>query len=57
MAFPSPAQDYADARLSINGLFHIDANCTLVETASCYAIVNKSLRVEQGNTVFITYCG
>lgn len=57
MAFPSPAKDYAEARLNINTLCHIDANCSVVETTSGYAVVNKSLRAEQGNVVFITYCG
>lgn len=57
MGFPSPAKDYAETRLTIDSLCHIDANCGVIETSTGYAVINRSLKIAQGNTVLISHCG
>ena len=57
MGFPSPANDFAERRLTINDLCQIDENCITIETTAGYAVINRSLRVQQGNTVLIEHCG
>ncbi|HGY3368191.1 hypothetical protein G6546_14220 [Citrobacter portucalensis] len=57
MAFPSPANDYTEARLTVDSICQMDANCTVIQTATGYAVINRSLRAEQGNIVLITHCG
>lgn len=57
MAFPSPANDYVEARLTIESLCHMDANCIAIETTAGYAVINRSLSVGQGSTVLIGHCG
>ncbi|SQC35189.1 Uncharacterised protein [Kluyvera cryocrescens] len=57
MAFPSPANDYVETRLTVDSLCQMDANCTVIQTTTGYAVINRSLRAEQGNIVLITHCG
>lgn len=57
MAFPSPANDYVETRLTVDSLCQMDANCTVIQTTTGYAVINRSLRVEQGNIMLITHCG
>ena len=57
MAFPSPANDYVEARLTVDSICQMDANCTVIQTTTGYAVINRSLRAEQGNIVLINHCG
>lgn len=57
MAFPSPANDYVEARLTVDAICQMDANCTVIKTMTGYAVINRSLRAEQGNIMLITHCG
>lgn len=57
MGFPSPANDYVERTLNIDILCHIDANCIPIETSSGYAVIDRSLRVKQGNMILINNCG
>lgn len=57
MAFPSPAADYAESRLTVDSLCQMDANCFVIVTSSGYAVVNRSLNVVQGDMLLIEHCG
>lgn len=57
MAFPSPANDYVEKQLTIDSLCQMDANCTVIETSTGYAVINRSLKAGQGKTVLINHCG
>lgn len=57
MAFPSPANDYVEIRLTIESLCHMDGNCATIETTMGYAVLNRSLYVGQGSMMLIKHCG
>ncbi|HBY6349962.1 hypothetical protein [Klebsiella variicola] len=57
MGFPSPANDYAEQRLTVSTLCHFDANCRVIETSSGYAIIDISRRAKQGDHVLISFAG
>lgn len=57
MGFPSPATDYVEDTLTITSLCGYDANCRAIETSSGYAIINVSLKADQGDTVLLSFCG
>lgn len=53
MGFPSPAMDYQEQRLTIDLLCGIDGNCRVIETSCGWAVINVSLRPEQGDTLLV----
>ena len=57
MGFPSPANDFAESRVSMNTICDIDANKLIVETSGGYAVIDVSRRPGQGDTVLIRYDG
>lgn len=57
MGFPSPATDYAERRLTVDALCHMDANCRIVETDTGYAVIDRSARPGEGETVLATLDG
>lgn len=57
MGFPSPAADYIEDTLTVTKLCCMDANSRVVKTDSGYAILDMSLRPEQGDIVLIRYDG
>ncbi|MFK3707482.1 hypothetical protein ACI2JR_21530 [Klebsiella sp. NPDC088457] len=57
MGFPSPANDFAESRVSMNTICNIDANKLIVETSGGYAVIDVSRRPVQGDTVLIRYDG
>lgn len=54
MGFPSPAGDYTESRLTVDRICQMDGNCTVVETTTGYAVVNRSLKAKQGDIVLIS---
>ncbi|STU22854.1 Uncharacterised protein [Klebsiella pneumoniae] len=57
MGFPSPANDFAESRVSMDTICDIDANKLIVETSDGYAVIDVSRRPVQGDTVLIRYDG
>lgn len=57
MGFPSPAADYVEDTLTVTKLCRMDANSRVVKTDSGYAILDMSLRPEQGDFILIRYDG
>ncbi|MGS4822136.1 hypothetical protein ACN4GA_24470 [Raoultella terrigena] len=57
MGFESPAKDYIEDTLTVTKLCRMDANSRVVKTDSGYAILDMSLRPEQGDIVLIRYDG
>lgn len=57
MGFPSPASDYIEDTLTVTKLCRVDANSKIIKTDSGYAILDLSLRPEQGDIVLIRYDG
>lgn len=57
MGFPSPANDYVEDRLSINTICNITANSLVIETSNGYAVIDKSYRPRQGDTVLASFDG
>ena len=57
MGFPSPANDFAESRVSMNTICDIDANKLIVETSDGYAVIDVPRRPQQGDTVLIRYDG
>lgn len=51
MGFPSPATDYTESTLTVNSICRIDANCRVIETESGYAVIDRSLRPQDGEVV------
>lgn len=57
MGFPSPANDYVEATLTVNSLCNIGANTRTIETSDGYAIIDVSQRPGQGDIVLIHHDG
>lgn len=57
MGFSSPAADYVEETLTVTKLCRMDANSRVVKTDSGYAILDMSLRPEQGDIVLVRYDG
>lgn len=57
MGFPSPANDFAESRVSMNTICDMDANKLIVETSDGYAVIDVSRRPQQGDTVLVRYDG
>lgn len=57
MGFPSPANDYVEATLTVNSLCNVGANTRVVETSDGYAVIDVSQRPGQGDIVLIHHDG
>ncbi|HHS9739483.1 TPA: hypothetical protein ACTW90_001863 [Raoultella ornithinolytica] len=57
MGFESPAKDYIEDTLTVTKLCRMDANSRGIKTDSGYAILDMSLRPQQGDIVLIRYDG
>lgn len=57
MGFPSPAADFIEDRLTINAICNITGNSLIIETAAGYAVIDKSYRPAQGDTVLVAFDG
>ncbi|MES0260254.1 hypothetical protein KDV51_07035 [Citrobacter portucalensis] len=53
MGFPSPATDYIERRLTVDILCGVTANSRVLNTSEGYAVLDVSLRPQQGSTVLI----
>ncbi len=57
MGFPSPAQDYVECGLCLNQLFNVNGNTLLIETASGWAVIDKSRRPDPGIVLLVNVDG
>lgn len=51
MAFPSPAIDYVEARLTPNSLMHVTQSSIVIPTDEGYAVAEPGYKVTKGRTV------
>ena len=52
MGFPSPANDFIEDRLTIDGICNITGNSLIIETGAGYAVIYISYRQAERDTVF-----
>ena len=57
MAFPSPAIDYVEQRLSPNSLMHVTQSSIIIPTDEGYAVAEPGYKVKKGRTVLIEVSG
>ena len=58
MGFPSPAKDFAERRLDLNEMMVLRPAATLfVPTADGIALVDKSIRPKEGDTIYFQAFG
>jgi len=57
MAFPSPAADYIEARLTPESVMGITASSIIIPTDEGYAVVEPGLRVKMGKVVLLEVSG
>lgn len=57
MAFPSPANDYVETRLTVDRLCQVDANCRVIETSAGFAVVNTAIRPSKTSVLCVSFCG
>ncbi|MFE4110823.1 hypothetical protein [Kosakonia sp. YIM B13611] len=57
MGFPSPVADYAQRALTVDVLCQMDAICRIVETDTGYAVIERSARPSESETVLATFDG
>jgi len=57
MAFPSPAIDYVEQRLSPNSLMHVTQSSIIIPTDEGYAVAEPGYKVKRGRTVLIEMSG
>lgn len=57
MGFPSPAADYIEDTLTVTKLCRVDTNSKIIKTDSGYAVLDMSLRPQQGDFLLIRYDG
>jgi len=57
MAFPSPALDYVEARLSPNSLMHVTQSSIIIPTDEGYAVAEPGYKVKKGRTVLLDVSG
>jgi DNA polymerase V len=58
MGFPSPAADYVQKPLDLNDYLGVTPGDTvLVDTNEGYALLSKTRKPKQGDTVLIQFCG
>lgn len=57
MAFPSPAIDYIEQRLSPNSLMHVTQSSIIIPTDEGYAVAEPGYKVKKGRTVLLDVNG
>ncbi|WP_105720614.1 hypothetical protein [Cronobacter dublinensis] len=57
MGFPSPATDFIERRVTLDGICAIGMNSRIMETSSGYAVVDASLMPTIGVTVLFSLYG
>jgi len=57
MAFPSPALDYVEARLTPESLMHVTQSSIIIPTDEGYAVAEPGYKVKQGRTVLLDVSG
>ena len=57
MAFPSPAIDYVEQRLSPNSLMHVTQSSIIIPTDEGYAVAEPGHKAKQGRTVLLNVIG
>lgn len=57
MAFPSPAIDYVEQRLSPNSLMHVTQSSIIIPTDEGYAVAEPGYKVKKGRTVLLDVNG
>ena len=57
MAFPSPAIDYVEARLTPESLMHVTQSSIIIPTDEGYAVAEPGYKVKQGRTVLLDVNG
>ena len=57
MAFPSPAADYVEARLTPESVMGITASSVIIPTDEGYAVAEPGLRAKMGKVVLLEVSG
>ena len=57
MAFPSPAIDYVEQRLSPNSLMHVTQSSIIIPTDEGFAVTEPGYKVKKGRTVLLDVNG
>ncbi|GAA0517142.1 hypothetical protein GCM10009414_28460 [Tatumella terrea] len=57
MAFPSPATDYVETRLTPESVMGITASSVIIPTDEGYAVAEPGLRVKMGKVVLLEVSG
>ncbi|ELY4662274.1 hypothetical protein SMZ96_000889 [Cronobacter muytjensii] len=57
MGFPSPATDFVERRVTLDGICAIGMNSRIIETSSGYAVIDISLMPTLGVTVLFSLHG
>ena len=57
MAFPSPATDYVEARLTPESLMHVTQSSIIITTDEGYAVAEPGYKVKKGRTVLLDVNG
>ncbi|ELY4302024.1 hypothetical protein SMZ33_002634 [Cronobacter turicensis] len=57
MGFPSPATDYIERRVTLDGICTIGMNSRIVETSTSYAVSDISIMATIGATVLFSMYG
>lgn len=57
MAFPSPATDYVEARLTPESLMHVTQSSIIIPTDEGYAVAEPGYKVKKGRTVLLDVNG
>lgn len=53
VGFPSPATDYVERRVTVDGYCNATNNTCVIETSTGYAVIDIALIVRRGNVVLI----
>ena len=57
MGFPSPAADYVETTIRATTICNITANSVVLETSTGYAVMDRALRIKQGDCVLVITFG
>ena len=57
MAFPSPAIDYVEQRLTPESLMHVTQSTIIIPTDEGYAVAEPGYKVKKGRTVLLDVNG
>lgn len=57
MGFPSPANDYAESRLTLSSLCGINIDSVVIETSCGYAVIQKGMTPRQDDMLLATFDG